>query len=109
MTVREVLLVRFTQRLARVGWEIKACWGVGSLWPGVRRPELWVHLLPGLVRALVARSRLSLTLIGVVSGQERCVDGTTGQKSDERRWTWPEMASPEGEKEGGRRNWGKRR
>ena len=78
--------------------------GVGSSWPGVRRLGLPVRLPPGLVRALAARSGLSLASFRAASGQERCVGGTTGQRSNERRWIWPEVASSEGKKGKGRRN-----
>ena len=55
------------------------------MWPSVR-------LLPGLVRALVARSGLFLALIYAVLGRERCSDGSSGQREMNNGgfgWRWP--------------------
>ena len=100
MTVREVLRIRLTQRLARAGWAIKAYWGSG------RRGLVCVDLGYGFAYclgwyALWPRDfGLSLTPIKAISGQGRCADGTTGKKSDERRWILSKVASSEGEGEG---------
>ena len=78
---------------------------VGSSWPGVRQPGLRVHLLVGLVHALVVQSRLSLVPIRVVSSQRRCTSGSKGQRSsDGSGWRWPRRREKwEGEGEVGER------
>ena len=52
MTVREVLRVMLTQRLARAGWAIKVCWGssprglVCAAW-AAGAPAIWASVRSG--------------------------------------------------------------
>ena len=54
-----------------------------------------------------AQSGLSLAPFRATSGQGRCIGGTTGQRSDNRLWIWPEVASSEWKKGRGKEKSGR--